>query len=361
MNKDHENKTCGLEEDPDFTVDEIGVKAASEDEPDADMGEEKISSSPGKWKLIILPGLMLICLLLLFSGGRKKKDDPAKGAAAKEDTETVSVTEAEKDDPDEEAPPAKSSEKNETKETAAETETDHLPPAVDLSWQNVIFGDYENSIVSYPISISGLTENEKNLTGFRESDFVKSLSSFLSRNNIKTGAVTFTGSIACSARQAAAYTAKMKGIENRKLVILFFPGYPGKYLFALENTVEEKKEETKKQTERPVSSQNVNVPSQQIPQTAPSQPQMENEYDAMNLKLTGISSELGNYLSNPYELQYGLYDYLYNKGIRNAKSASVSSYYIDSEDRLATIQIDIAGVGSVTAIYDPGRNEYEYQ
>ena len=81
----------------------------------------------------------------------------------------------------------------------------------------------------------------------------------------------------------------------------------------------------------------------------------------MSLTLTGISPELGNYLSNPYELQYGLYDYLYNKGIRNAKSASVTSYYIDSDDRSAAIQIDIKGVGHVTAIYDPGTNEYTYQ
>ena len=81
----------------------------------------------------------------------------------------------------------------------------------------------------------------------------------------------------------------------------------------------------------------------------------------MRLKLKSVPSELANYLSNSYELQYGLYDYLYNKGIKNATSASVTDYYIDSEDRVATIQINVDGVGSVTAIYDRDQNAYSFQ
>ena len=97
----------------------------------------------------------------------------------------------------------------------------------------------------------------------------------------------------------------MKGVTDRSLIVVFFPKDPGKYLFALEDEKEEKME-TKAAEKRAPQSQTVQT--QPIAQTIQAPPQTENSYDAMSLTLTGISSELGNYLSNPYELQYGLYD-----------------------------------------------------
>ena len=360
MNNNHDNHYSALKEELDFTVEETGMKAGAEKtaEEIKDALEEKSSPPPRKWKLFILPLLLLICLLLTLSGGRKKQSDPAETPDRGASEETVSVTEAEKDDPDEKTSTKETQENGENKETAMETEKKDLIQAQDYSWQDVIFGDYEANVVFYPISILGLTENEKNLTSFRESDFVRSLSSFLSMNNIRTSAVTFSGSIACSAPHSAAYRAQMKGVAGRTLIVVFFPKYPGKYLFALEDEKEEKTE-TKTERESAPQSQMLSLPQTQ--QQAVVMPQTENAYDAMSLTLSGISSELGNYLSNPYELQYGLYDYLYNKGIRNAKSAEVTSYYIDSTDRSASIQIEIKGVGNVTAIYDPEKNEYTYQ
>ena len=357
------NNNCPLNEDPDFTVEEIetleGTQAGSQ--KGADLGEGSNPSPYRRWRYHIALALLLICLLFAFAAGQMKKDPPKDGSFEGTAEETVSVTEAENYETKETAVEDKNAGKEEKGETAISAQLMEQTKGEDLSWQAVIFGDHENGIVSYPITIQGLTENEKNLTGFRESDFVRSLSSFLSMNNIKTSAVTFSGSIACSAGEAAAYLAKMKGVDDRSLIVLFFPKYPGKYLFALEDIAEEKKEESVKKPETVTPSQSVNLQTQPSVPSVQTQPQSENSYDAMSLTLSGISSELGNYLSNPYELQYSLYDYLYNKGIRSAKSASVKSYYIDSEDRSATIQIEIAGIGSVTAIYDPGNNEYSFQ
>jgi len=55
------------------------------------------------------------------------------------------------------------------------------------------------------------------------------------------------------------------------------------------------------------------------------------------------------------------YDYLYGKGIRNAETAKVTDYYIDAEERTATVQITIEGVGKVQAVYDRDANSYSFQ
>ena len=360
MKKMHDNNNGLLENDPDFIIEEIGTGDRHDQKKErSGADEEKERKAPffiRGWKIVFLA--LLLCLLIVLLGSAKKKEENDAPPLEETSQERISVTE--KEEP-EEMPVTEKAESTAQTEKPKEEETKEEKPAEDLTWQKVIFGDYESGVVSYPISILGLTENEKNLTHFRESDFVKSLSSFLSMNNIKTSAVTFTGSVACSAPSACAYTAQMKGVSDRSLTVLFFPGYPGKYLFTLEDVKAGEEANSQKQTDasKPVQSAESLVAPQQTPAAAPKQ--TENSYDAMRLNLSGISQELGNYLANPYELQYGLYDYLYNKGITSADSASVRSYYIDSEDRLATIEIDVDKVGSVTAIYDPGTNEYSYQ
>ena len=180
MKNNHDNHYRDLTDDPDFTVEEIRANTGEISEEMKDAGEENHPPSLRRWNLLALPLLLFICLLLALAGGQKKKEDPAKVKNRQATEETVSVTEAEKDDPDEKAPSKEAQENDENRETAMETEKKDFAPEEDLSWQNVIFGSYETDVVSYPISILGLTENEKNLTGFRESDFVRSLSSFLS-------------------------------------------------------------------------------------------------------------------------------------------------------------------------------------
>lgn len=353
----HDEKLAALNEDPDFKVAEIDL---SPDGGDVSAGgEEARSPSPPKKYLFIgiLAALALCVILMCLGGGPKKKKVPERSREEISE-DVVSVTEAGSDVEELTA----ETEKAKPDGAKPETEKNEDPaPKTDISWQEDIFGYSNAKVIMTPIKVSGLTENEKTLTGFRESDFVKSLSSFLTTNNIQASGVTFKGSIACSAAGAAAYTADIAGVKNKRIVVLFFPKYPGKYLFALEDVPKEEKQEKKaapSQTEKPAQT-TVTIPQQTAVPT--SQTQSEDTYDAMKLKLTGVSSELGNYLANPYELQYGLYDYLYHHGVRNATSAQVTDYYIDSDEREATIQISISGSGNVTVLYDRDANSYSYQ
>ena len=56
-----------------------------------------------------------------------------------------------------------------------------------------------------------------------------------------------------------------------------------------------------------------------------------------------------------------VYDYLFRRGIKNAKTAAVTGYYIDADERTASIEIKVDGVGNVTAIYDRDANSYSFQ
>ena len=360
MNKNPKNKDP-LMEDPDFTVEEISpgdVAVKLETGPPSENEEKEAPFGFGKVILALFLAALMICVSLFGLSGKGRRKETPTPPAAQESGESVSVTEAPKD---EEETLAAAGDKAEEilpeKETDREAETEKTN-----AWQEVIFGPAGTNVVTYPVRVFGLTENEKNLLSFRESDFIRSLSSFLSTNNMEVSSVTFTGPIACSPQGAAAYTASLKGEENYHLVVLFYPDFPGKYLFALEKVEKEKEPETVKQTEKQRQPERpVIIQTQPSQVQAPAEAETQSSYDAMSLTLTGLSGELANYVSNTYELQYGLYDYLYQRGIKSARKASVTSYYIDPDEKKATIQIDIAGIGSVTAIYDRDRNSYTFQ
>ena len=146
--------------------------------------------------------------------------------------------------------------------------------------------------------------------------------------------------------------------------MVFYPEYPGQYLFCL---VKDEKEKT---TSENVQTQAQNQSQQQVqiqqvqPQTAAvqdTQPETQPEYDAMRLSVKNVDGELANYLASTYDLQYSLYDYLFRHRIKNAKTARVTSYYIDAEERTASIEINVEGAGNVTAIYDRDDNSYSFQ
>ena len=96
-------------------------------------------------------------------------------------------------------------------------------------------------------------------------------------------------------------------------------------------------------------------------QNQPPSVEAENTYDAANLEVRAISRQLYNYLKNPYELQYGLYDYLYKNGIRNVSTATVSSYEIDADRRCASITLSIDGGRIIKALYLLDSNTYSFQ
>ncbi|MCD8074807.1 MAG: hypothetical protein LUF27_07195 [Lachnospiraceae bacterium] len=77
--------------------------------------------------------------------------------------------------------------------------------------------------------------------------------------------------------------------------------------------------------------------------------------------MTGIPTTLLNYLSNRYELQYTLYDYLYRNGYSDVTAAAISSYEIDEDTRTATITFTLSDGSSLTGIYSRDDNSYSYQ
>ncbi len=240
---------------------------------------------------------------------------------------------------------------------------DHNAAIDDTKWQETIFGAGESMAMTMQIQVQGLTENERILTGFRESDFIKKLSVFLSANNISTRKATFSGPAACSAISGAAYEAALSGIKDRKLVVVFYPEYPGQYLFCLVKDEKEKTSSGNTQAQNQTHQPQVQVQQTQ-PQTAAAQntqPETQPEYDAMRLSVKNVSEELANYLASTYDLQYSLYDYLFRHGVKNAKTARITSYYIDPEERTASIEINVEGAGNVTAIYDRDGNSYSFQ
>ena len=221
-----------------------------------------------------------------------------------------------------------------------------------------VFGESDNAVVTTPVKVTALTENEKELLHFRESDFIKSLSGFFLEENIKTSEVTFQGSIPFSSKEASAYVAGIKGMDTKNLIVLFYPQYPGRYQFLLVD------KEVIKEASLPDQGQTGNRETVQTAPALQNQPpsvEAENTYDAANLEVRAIPRQLYNYLKNPYELQYGLYDYLYKNGIRNVSTATVSSYEIDADRRCASITLSIDGGRIIKALYLLDSNTYSFQ
>lgn len=229
-------------------------------------------------------------------------------------------------------------------------------------WQQIIFGDSENTILP-SIKVSGLTEEQKEKTGYRESDFLTALSVFLSDNDLAgVTEVTFENEIPCSSEGAFAFRASMENSEDR-LTVIMYPDYPGQYILLLGETQEtaeesDRVEEAETQNESEADEQTQDAIEIQSGQGTS---ETERSYDATTLSVTGIPTTLLNYLANRYELQYTLYDYLYRNGYSNVTAAAVSSYEIDADTRTATITFTLSDGSSLTGIYNRDENSYLYQ
>ncbi|MCD8396213.1 MAG: hypothetical protein LUD12_03335 [Lachnospiraceae bacterium] len=236
----------------------------------------------------------------------------------------------------------------------SETETE--------GWQQTIFGDSEKVILS-AIKISGLTEEQKEKSGYRESDFLMALSAFLSDNDLAgVTEVIFENEIPCSSEGAFAFSASMDNSE-KQLTVIMYSDYPGQYILLLEDTQEvaeesEAVEESETQNESEADEQAQEAIEIQSGQGSS---ETERSYDATTLSVTGIPTTLLNYLANRYELQYTLYDYLYRNGYSNVTAAAVSSYEIDADTRTATITFTLSDGSSLTGIYNRDENSYSYQ
>ncbi|MCC8047247.1 MAG: hypothetical protein LIP12_17460 [Clostridiales bacterium] len=239
-------------------------------------------------------------------------------------------------------------------DTESENETE--------DWQETIFGDSENTVL-LSIRVSGLTETQKEKYGFRESGFLTALSSFLTENGLTgVGEVVFENEISCSSENACVFTASLDDYEN-SLIVIMYPDYPGQYILMLQDLQEytegtNEDTESMTQTESTADEQAQDAVEIQSGQTFA---QTERSYDATTLSVTGIPATLANYLSNRYELQYTLYDYLYRNGYSNVTATEVISYEIDADTWTATIYFTLSDGSSLTGTYSLDENSYSYQ
>ena len=227
------------------------------------------------------------------------------------------------------------------------------------------------------VFITGLSASEKEKLSFRESDFVKAVSTFLSSKRIDARTVEFLRKMDISADGAQEYLAVLPGHDDFYLVVLMYPEYPGKYILSfldldgLAGSVKEKK----KQDDTTPETSAVNTPiqtvqTQPVAVSPPVQTQLsaetqntspgEAKYDATDLTIMAVPSTLSNYLDNRYELQYTLYDYLFRNGKRGVSTAAVDDFDIDPDDRIAEITFELDDGSTVYGSYDKDSNSYSY-
>ena len=244
------------------------------------------------------------------------------------------------------------------------------------NWKEKIFGSDDGLVQDKQVFITGLSASEKEKLSFRESDFVKAVSTFLSSKRIDAKTVEFLRQMDISADGAQEYLAVLPGHDDFYLVVLMYPEYPGKYILSfldldgLAGSVKEKKkQDTTPETSavntpiQTIQSQPVAVsppvqtqPSVQTQNTSPG----EAKYDATDLTIMAVPSTLSNYLDNRYELQYTLYDYLYRNGKQNVGTAAVRDFGIDPDRRVASITFELDDGSMVTGSYDKDSNSYVY-
>ena len=246
------------------------------------------------------------------------------------------------------------------------------------NWKEKIFGSDAGLVQDKQVFITGLSASEKEKLSFRESDFVKAVSTFLSSKRIDAKTVEFLRKMDISADGAQEYLAVLPGHDDFYLVVLMYPEYPGKYILSfldldgLAGSLEEK-EKQKKDSAPETSAVNAPVQALQTQQVSMSPPvqapvqaqpqntaQTEEKYDATNLTIMAVPSTLSNYLDNKYELQYTLYDYLFRNGKRGVSTAAVDDFDIDPDDRIAEISFELDDGSTVYGSYDKDSNSYEY-
>lgn len=225
------------------------------------------------------------------------------------------------------------------------------------TWREQVFGTDPGGVVSGGLQVRGLSQAQRNALGFRESDFVSAAGQFLSGNGIQTGLITF-GDQAETSCPGAAYFADLDGYEDKKLCVILYASYPGEYILTLLD-VPESIRKTEAEQDHTASMGQMPQAQGETPQTALEETQ--DSYNAASLDVTGIPQKLHNYLTNEYEMQYSLYDYLYKHGKRDVIGASVAGYEIDADNRLATIQFLLSDGSSVTGTYRKDENSYTYR
>lgn len=327
-------------------------------EMNQDKPEEKKEKGPrfGLPMLLVLAACLCVFSWLYWQRFGSNTTEPETQVTATEQTEqektpavvTVQGVEETKGDTVE-----TQSRETEEESAAAGTEAHEESEAETADdWKDTVFGTESQQIVR-DIAVTGISQAQREASGYQEGAFRRALSTFLSSAGIETEEVAFTGELPCSAQGAYAFAAELAGVDDQFLTVLMYPEYPGRFLFVLQDKEVElvtvQTEETQPQTQAAV----------------PVQPQVQTEaaqvYDASTLSVTGIPSVLANYVSNTTDLQYTLYSWLWNNGHRSVTAAFVEEYSIDEDARSARITFSLSDGGSVTGTYSYDNKTFSYQ
>ncbi|MCD7956782.1 MAG: hypothetical protein LUG93_13760 [Lachnospiraceae bacterium] len=328
-----------------------------------------------QWRQWLIGALLIVLAAVYLLGNSSKNseislerqtEESAVESETVETAKTIRVTgtgdSAENDGSVNEAADTESTENQNDGGKTGSSSSDSESEDETEDWQETIFGDLENTVLQ-SIRVSGLTETQKEKSGFRESDFLTTLSSFLTENELSgVSQVVFEDEISCSSENACVFTASLDDYEN-SLIVIIYPDYPGQYILMLQDLQEyaegrNEDAESMTQTESTTDEQAQDAVEVQSGQTLA---ETERSYDATTLSVTGIPVTLANYLSNRYEMQYTLYDYLYRNGYSNDTAAEVTSYEIDADMRTATIYFTLSDGSSLTGTYSLDENSYSYQ
>ena len=231
----------------------------------------------------------------------------------------------------------------------------------DQNWQNIIFGGGTAQTITGRIQVKCPDSEEIAGSGFSESSFIKAAGSFLKEEGIPASGIRFEKKVQTSADGAYAWKAVIEGKADQDLLVLWYREYPDQYILILVPGEDEavSSENSTGSMQPAADSSSISQPeNRQSPQ--PTQSTTVRSYDATILSVKDIPGTLLNYISNRYDLQYSLYDYLYKNGHRDVNSVQVTGYEIDPDRKEATIYLKADDGTSITGVYSRAGNRYTY-
>ncbi len=237
-------------------------------------------------------------------------------------------------------------------------------------WKNTVFGSKNENTVFSRIRVSGLSSEDIAGSGFSETAFVKAAGSFLKEQGINTKEIRFKDKAIASPDCSFSWSAEIAGNKEKDLIVMWYPDYPGRYILTIldkDNSSEIAEDLSGAGNAGNVRIENTaaNSPTSQMQNVQNTDQttvrQAEPSYDATRLSIRNIPQTLLNYISNRYDFQYSLYDYLYQKGSRDIESASVTGYEIDPDRREASIELSISDGSHVTGTYRMSDHSFSYR
>lgn len=226
--------------------------------------------------------------------------------------------------------------------------------------RKVLFGSEEEKGIFPQLTVKGWTEKEKEEFHFQETKFLYQVAGFLKDQDINTSMIEIGEELDGSSPGMQIYQAKMSGVVDKELLVLVYPSFEGCYSFILQKIEKKDAEENMDwQTGANLAVSPV-TETPFVEKETVIQPQTERSYDASRLNVNALPKVLLNYIDNPYELKFHLYDYLYKNGYRDERSITCVEYSIDPDSREAKLLFELEDGTLIQGIYKKNENRYSF-